>query len=270
MNTVKNVSSYFIDHAEFLVVEIVGSVIEKLNLQISEEEKQRAFCMYIEFLGFLGKDFTDNNQEIPEGLIKWSKENGERIASSGGKISNEMIRYQPTREILTDIVTRISLQLGLSIEENSFLIKRVNTLLDISLNEAVFAYERLTEEILENNQKEMAELSAPIVPVKDGIAVLPLIGTIDSYRAKYLLDKVIPRISQLNLNKLIVDYSGLSNLDMETARSLYAMGQMLRLLGINTVSTGIRAELAQTAVNSGIDMSSINSFGTVKQALERL
>jgi hypothetical protein len=76
-------------------------------------------------------------------------------------------------------------------EENSFLIKPVNTMLDISLNEAIFAYERLREKMLDDNKKEMAQLSAPIVPIREGIAILPLIGAIDHYRAEYIMDNVL-------------------------------------------------------------------------------
>ncbi|MFC3883146.1 STAS domain-containing protein [Bacillus songklensis] len=268
MTLVFNVSDYLIENAESLAVEIVEGVLHKMKLEIPEWEKEQAITMYIEFMGFLGKSLIDDKEGVPEDLIVWSKKNGEREASSGGRISEIIVRYPPTRDIFTEILTRISLEFGLSIKETAFIIKRINAMLDISLNETVFAFERLTDKIMDETQREMAELSAPIVPVKDGIAVLPLIGAIDSYRATYILEKVVPQIAELQVNHLIADFSGILTIDIEIARYLYQIENVLRLLGINTIVTGLRPELAQTVVNGGIDMSSIKTFAHVKQALE--
>ncbi|WP_334314220.1 STAS domain-containing protein [Aneurinibacillus sp. Ricciae_BoGa-3] len=65
------------------------------------------------------------------------------------------------------------------------------------------------------------ELSAPIVPVRDGVAVLPLIGTIDTNRAKFILEKVVPRVSELNIHCLIVDFSGIHIIDTAVAGRLF-------------------------------------------------
>ncbi len=143
-------------------------------------------------------------------------------------------------------------------------------MLDISLNETIFAFERLSDEYKEKTQRELDELSAPIVMIKDGIAVLPLIGIIDSYRANYIMEKVVPKISELRLNYVIVDFSGILKIDTDIARHLHQIGQMLDLLGIQTLTTGLRPELAKTVVNSGINMSEITSFANVKQALESI
>jgi rsbT co-antagonist protein RsbR len=70
-------------------------------------------------------------------------------------------------------------------------------MLDISINETIQAFERRKDKIIKEAQEEVNELSAPIVPIQDGMAVLPLIGAIDTNRAKYLLEKVVPNISRL-------------------------------------------------------------------------
>jgi rsbT co-antagonist protein RsbR len=116
----------------------------------------------------------------------------------------------------------------------------------------------------------MAELSAPIVPIKDGVAVLPLIGVLDEYRVTYILEKVVPRIADLRIRQLITDYSGILTIDEDIARSLYQIENILGLLGIQAIVTGLRPELAQTIVNAGINMSATPTFAHVKQALESI
>jgi rsbT co-antagonist protein RsbR len=271
MTSMSKITTFFNDNAETLAVEIVESVLRSMKLVIPEVEKEQAIKMYIEFFGFLGKSLMENNDGVPEDLIVWSKKNAEQQISSGGKISEIVVRYPPTRSIFTELLTRISVEFGLSIKENAFMIKKVNEMLDLSLNETIFTFEYLANSYREKAQREIAELSAPIVLIKEGIAVLPLIGMIDCYRATYILEKVVPEIANLQIQYLIADYSGILTIDAEIAKYLRQIGDILLLLGINVMITGLRPELALTIVNSRIDridMSAIKTFANVKQALE--
>ncbi|RFU71245.1 STAS domain-containing protein [Peribacillus saganii] len=270
MTLVLNVSNHLIDNAESLAEEIVDGVLHNMKLKIPQWEKEQAITMYIEFINFLGNSLFIEEEEVPQTLIEWSKRNAARQVSPEGKISKIMVRYPPTRDIFTDIITNISIEFGLSLKDHSFIIKRINNMLDISLNETVFAFERLSDEYREETQRELAELSAPIVLIKEGTAVLPFIGIIDSYRASYIMEKVVPKIADLQLNYVIADFSGILKIDIDIARHLHQIGQMLDLLGIQTFTTGLRPELAQTVVNSGINMSKITTFANVKQALESI
>ncbi len=270
MSLVIHVSNHLIDHAKSLAEEIVDGVLNRLKLEIPQLEKEQAIEMYIDFIHFLGDSLFVEEEKVPESLIEWSKNNAARQVSPKGKISEIMVRYPPTREIFTDIMTKISKDFGLALEDYAFILKRINNMLDISLNETVFAFERLSEEYKEETQRELAELSAPIVLIKEGVVVLPLIGIIDSYRANHIMEKVVPKIAELQINYVIADFSGILIIDTDIMRHIHQIGQMLNLLGIQTLTTGLRPELAKTVVNSGIKMSEITTFANVKQALDSL
>ncbi|KIL45795.1 STAS domain-containing protein [Jeotgalibacillus soli] len=270
MTSLTKVADYFTENKESLAVEIVENVLNRMKLEIPEWEKELAVAMYIEFFGFLGVSVHCDKDTVPEDLVEWSKKNGEREASEDGRISEILIRYPATRDVFIEFMTNIGLMYDLSLEEHAILIKRINTMLDISLTETLLAYERKSDQIMEETKREMDELSAPVVPIRDGVAVLPLIGTIDYSRAAYLLDKVVPRIAEMELNYLIVDFSGILTIDIEIVQYLYNIESVLRLLGINTIVTGLRPDLAQTVVLAGIDMTVIQTFGHVKQALESI
>ncbi len=268
MTSTSKVAAYLTNHAAALSIEIVESVLGGMKLTIPEEEKQQAITMYVEFIGFLGETLTDNLEAIPEELIVWSKKNAAQQVSSGRKISEISIRYLPTREVFADIVTKLSMDFALSVEENASIIKRVNTLLDVSHNEMILAFEHLSDLYQEKMQKDMAELSAPIVLIRKDVAVLPLIGVIDSYRASYIMEKVVPKIADLQVEYVITDCSGILTIDLDIAHYLRQLSEVLLLLGVNIILTSLRPELTQFIVNSGIDMSAIKTFAHVKQALE--
>ena len=141
-------------------------------------------------------------------------------------------------------------------------------MLDISISETVIVFEHVKDEMVKKAQQEVLKLSVPIVPIQDGIAVLPLIGSIDSERAEYILENVILKIIEMKVEYLIVDFSGILNIDAIAERYLFDIYSVLRLQGIEVVMTGIRPELAQTIVRNGIDFSSIKTYATVKQAIE--
>lgn len=266
-----NFSQYISENAEPLAIEIVEGVFHRVDLDIPEWEKEQAIAMYVKLLRFFGESLVQEDKElVPNSFMDWSKKNAAMQVSSGGKISEITVRYQPTRDVLTEILTRISVELALSVKENALIIKRINKMLDISLNETIFAFERLLDEDREETQKELAALSAPIIPVKNDIVVLPLIGDMDSYRANYIMEHVVPKIAEMDINYVIADFSGMLKVNVDVAEHLNQIGGMLQLMGIHVITTGLRPELAQTVVNSRINISAIETFANVKEALQSI
>ena len=268
MRLENKIATYFTNNASSLAVQIVEGVLQKMKLAISKEEKQQAIIMYIKFFEFLGQSILEDTEDVAEDILSWSKKNAEHQVTSGGKISEITVRYPPTREVFTDLITKLSDDFGISLKESKSIIKKVNSMLDVSLNETILAFEMLSERYEEKTKRELAELSAPIVLIQEGVAVLPLVGKIDSYRVNYILDRGVPKIAELQLQFLIIDYSGIIDLNQELVSNLKSIGDILGLLGIDVIVTGMRPELALTVVRSGMDMSAFKTFAHVKHALE--
>jgi len=254
-----------------LAEQVVERVLAKIDQEIPAEERLRAVDMYEELLGYLGETIgNEADLEVPDALIEWSKQNAEMQIAAGGKISEIVVRYPPTRVVMAELFTELSVKSGLSLEENALAIKRINTLLDVSLNETFFAFERLQEKYEAEMQSEMIALSAPIVPVADDVVVLPLIGYLDSYRVNHILTNVIPHIAEMDVYHVITDFSGVLTIDDQTAEAIHHIGSTLSLMGIHVVVAGMRPDLVQTIVQSGIQLASADAYATVKQALESL
>ncbi|RNF39838.1 PAS domain S-box protein [Planococcus salinus] len=114
------------------------------------------------------------------------------------------------------------------------------------------------------------EIATPIVPIADGIAVLPLVGSVDGDRTNQLLEIIPKKVQGHQLEWLIVDVSGIYNIDEVVAEFLYKITSIMQLLGIQLVFTGIRPELAQKAVESRIDFAQLTTMSNVKEAIKRL
>lgn len=142
------------------------------------------------------------------------------------------------------------------------------------LDEAVYsfslAYVNHHKHTLEVAMKEMDELSVPVVRITDDVAVLPLIGAIDTHRATILRDRTTQRCLELQLERLVIDLSGVHMIDTMVAQKLFLVIQSLRLLGVKTLLTGMRPELAQTMVHLGISFDGIQVIGSLKDALKKL
>ncbi|MGV2940549.1 STAS domain-containing protein [Mesobacillus sp. LC4] len=112
------------------------------------------------------------------------------------------------------------------------------------------------------------ELSAPIIPLSDSIGVLPLVGDIDTQRAKHITESVLMQSKDYHLTHLFIDLSGVSIIDTMVANQLFQIIDILKLIGVKVHISGIRPEIAQTAVQLGINFHKTPTQATLKQALK--
>ncbi|RFU63111.1 STAS domain-containing protein [Peribacillus glennii] len=128
-------------------------------------------------------------------------------------------------------------------------------------------YYQLSNSRLTAQQSLILELSTPVIPISEGVAVLPIVGDIDTTRARSLLEIVPQKCSELGINQLFIDVSGVSIVDTMVANEMFNLIKILDLLGMKTNVSGIRPEVAQTSIQLGLDWSGIRTFSSLKQAL---
>jgi len=119
------------------------------------------------------------------------------------------------------------------------------------LRESVNAREQLSATV--------RELSSPIIPVLDGILVMPLIGVIDSQRAAMLMDTLLRGVEHHRATMVILDVTGVPIIDTRVARTLLDAARAVKLLGTQTILVGLRPELAQTIVGLGLDLTGLST-----------
>lgn len=121
--------------------------------------------------------------------------------------------------------------------------------------------------LIEAQRRMLAALSSPVIRVWDGILVVPLVGEVTAGRAADLLEKALGAIGQNGADALILDITGLTQMDAEIALRLLQLVQAARLLGAEGVLVGVSSAMARAMVDLGVDLRGIRTFGTLQEGL---
>jgi rsbT co-antagonist protein RsbR len=123
---------------------------------------------------------------------------------------------------------------------------------------------------LQEARNTVRDMSSPVIPVLDGVLVVPLIGAIDETRADELSENVLNAVERERARYVILDVTGLPIIDTHAARSLMQASHAVRLLGAQTMLAGIRPEVAQTLVSLGVDLSDVPAYAGLREAVAML
>lgn len=146
----------------------------------------------------------------------------------------------------------------------------IGSVLDVTLAKQTEDLLRQTMEqkaVIEAQQAALAEVSVPLIPINHEIMVMPLIGAIDTKRAARVMDALLTGISRNRARVAVLDITGVTTIDAQTADALVGAAKAVRLLGAQIVLSGIRAEVAQTLVNLGVELHGIVTCGTLQSAI---
>ena len=135
------------------------------------------------------------------------------------------------------------------------------------LKREVAERERLQQEIIEAQKHALQELSTPIIPITDHIIVMPLIGSIDTMRARDITRALLAGIREHRAKAVILDITGVPIVDSGVASHLNKTIQAARLKGAHTVVTGISDAVAETIVDLGIDWGGIETLSDLQTGL---
>jgi rsbT co-antagonist protein RsbR len=129
-----------------------------------------------------------------------------------------------------------------------------------------FVQER--ERIILQQQEAIRELSTPVLQVRERLLILPIIGVIDSQRAKQLTEQLLRGIRNNRAKVVVVDITGVPTIDSTVANHLVQTVEASRLMGASVIITGLSSEIAQTLVTIGVDLSKMNAVGDLQGGIE--
>ncbi|MBU1880167.1 MAG: GAF domain-containing protein, partial [Chloroflexi bacterium] len=118
------------------------------------------------------------------------------------------------------------------------------------------------------------ELSSPVMPVFEGVLVMPLVGGIDAARAHLITRTLLNAIERERAHVIIVDITGVPVMDSHVARYLAEAMQATRMVGAEPVLVGITPAVAQTVVEIRADLGDVTTRSDLQSgvayALRRL
>jgi rsbT co-antagonist protein RsbR len=123
-------------------------------------------------------------------------------------------------------------------------------------------------ETVARHQAAIRELSTPVIRMYDGVLLLPLVGTVDSHRAEQVMETLLTRVADDQAKAVIIDIAGVPVVDTRVADHLLKTTSAVRLLGAETILTGISAQVARTIVQLGVDISSMHTRARLADGME--
>lgn len=121
---------------------------------------------------------------------------------------------------------------------------------------------------IERQRLAIADLSAPIIDVWDGVLALPVVGLVDTQRSIEMTERLLERIAESGAESVIVDLTGVDTVDTMTANHLLQMIRAASLLGAFSVLSGISPQIAQTLVQLEVELTEITTVRNLKEALK--
>jgi rsbT co-antagonist protein RsbR len=128
------------------------------------------------------------------------------------------------------------------------------------------AFLKSRERLIAEQQREMLELSTPVVQLWDGVLGLPLIGTLDSARTQVVMENLLQRIVDTGARIAVIDITGVPTVDTLVAQHLLKTVAAARLMGADCIISGIRPQIAQTIVHLGLELNTVATKATLADA----
>lgn len=208
-----------------------------------------------------------NNED--DELKQFAKQEGIAWATHSIELTFKLEWVQAIRRTLWIYIHKYY-DLSLHYQINDFfkLEQEMNNRVDMFLNTFFINYSTYKDSLIDAQKKLVENLSVPIIPINQTVSILPLIGKMDDNRIYILKEKVLTEVSNLRIQTLILDLSGIASMDREITYELLKIIDGISMMGCTTVITGLRKEVVKEMSDSGIKFGpETKKLGTLQQAL---
>lgn len=202
------------------------------------------------------------NQGLSSDLDDFS----ERLINLGWPLSYLTDGMQVFRRVITNYI--LSQSEKVDSDYFSEVLKKVDGWVDPIINRLVNEYSGSWEHIVSLQRVALQELSAPLIPVMENITIMPLIGTIDTERAKLIMENLLDGVIEHNAEVVLIDITGVPVVDTMVAHHIIQAAEAVRLIGSRCILVGIRPEIAQTIVNLGIDLGKFPTKSSLRKGFQ--
>lgn len=154
-------------------------------------------------------------------------------------------------------------------EQTVELIAEIDNWLDPMTSQIVESYSNNWGKVVSLQKVALQELSAPLIPVFEKISVMPLVGTIDTDRARLIMENLLSGVVKHRSEVVLIDITGVPVVDTMVAHHIIQAADAVRLVGARCMLVGIRPEIAQTIVNLGISLNQVTTTSTLQKGIEK-
>ncbi len=129
--------------------------------------------------------------------------------------------------------------------------------------------EQLVDEVRQRDEL-IAKLALPLIPIAEGVLVLPLIGSFDTRRSGLLLQRLLSQIESDHPHVILLDLTGVTSFDESLANSLRQTIEGTRLMGARVALCGVRPDLAESILHEQIDLREVSIFSNLQTGVRQM
>ncbi|MFS0783643.1 STAS domain-containing protein [Bacillus sp. 1P06AnD] len=213
--------------------------------------------------------FIEDEETFFKGFNSWIlsvAKDSQHVATPIHYILREFMRV---REQYADYIDRFVFEHEeqVSREQHSKWNRMVRRAFDTTITKFVEEYYRNSKQLMKAQQEMINELSSPIISLKHHTALLPLVGDIDTQRSRAIMENTLQQCSKKGVHHLFIDLSGVVMIDTMVANELFHLIEALKLIGVESTLSGIRPEIAVTAMQLGLTFDTVSVTSTLSQAI---
>ncbi|WP_249365573.1 ATP-binding protein [Cytobacillus citreus] len=274
VNSKEELSQFLKDNIDFYTKEWIQYLHKNKGYLISLMKENGLLEEYEEEGNPIIKVVTENILELKTvEIMDWAKERGGKWGKTDFPIHLSLELFQSARGIIWNAIKIFYLESkhSLSMDEFFALERYVNDIIDLYIDSHTAYYVNYKDELLKSHRETVDELSVPIIPIAEKVCILPIVGNVDTYRAKKIREKTLFRVKELKAERLIIDISGVPFIDTSVVNHLFKIVKGIKLLGCSTILTGISPDIADTMIELGIEIDNeLKTRSDLQQALQEI
>lgn len=203
-------------------------------------------------------------------LIAFAKQEGIAWATHSLELTFKLEWVQAIRRTLWIFIEKYDqAETNRTVSDFFHLEKQLNSRVDTFLNEFFISYSTYKDSLLKAHRQLVENLSVPIIPITPSVSILPLIGSVDAFRTSIMEEKVLMEVSASRIQTLIMDLSGIADMEPEVIYHLLKILNGTKMMGCKTVITGLRPDVVRKMIHMDLSFDQkAETLGTLQQALK--
>jgi rsbT co-antagonist protein RsbR len=263
---------YIMDNAEKMTGDWLDSRKESIGYSVyakntSTEIESKLRSQNTEFIEGIAHVFICKDN-FAEKITQWAEKIAHERVELGTSIYEVVQQFRIFRKIFLEILESFILENDIGLSKTMEWNKELSEGFDLVVEEFTHLYHIKTKESLSKQENLIKAITSPVIPITETVAIFPLLGNLNITIAEGLSESVLEQCTKFNISKLFIDISGVGTIDTMIANQIFQMINSLKLIGVAAYLSGIRPELAMTAVQLGIDFKEYPSYSSLKQALK--
>lgn len=259
----KQIAGYINEHLD--------EILERWTIKMEDEKDDR-------FFQIMSEKVIDNTvREFGELVVFSLTESEEVYRVKLNDFSVKIVRYGWSVTFVLKALTNFTHVLYDKMNEDGYLNEQnIISYTEIMTNwitplthSIVEAYSNVWDRTVHLQKMALQELSASLIPMFDKISVMPLVGTIDTERAKLIMENLLHGVVKHRAEVVLLDITGVPVVDTMVAHHIIQAADAVRLVGAKCMLVGIRPEIAQTIVALGINLNDFTTTSTMQRGVEK-